>query len=1778
MPVPFEQAYTPTSTSLMTSSSGEEMSQALGFFHQRQPTDLISTNPPDYTRLEGAIMAAPGLALGSFINSVTASVGLTDEDSFKNLLQKNLPRAYDYYIRNQGAVDLIGQGGGVLIPGTLGVKAVRLTGEFGATMRAIPFLGRMFVDTQRMARVERLMGLEAERLAASGVGANFESLPGTVSVYAQLAKERRMLGYVKGLKESAAAEVAVGATMHSSDVIFPKEFEWYDYLPFVGAGALLSVGIEAVVARKAISEATHRTAFLHSAALDPSLFLVGHIDDFTVRTGGEDVAITLRQSNSAELETIAREDALAQTNPLYHENINQAQLENEAYIFGRTQPSRAGQITSQAQQRGYVDKIASRAVPEVAPAFQITREQKANLKEALRDDPTAILGFKEFRDFSPDTQLGTTLQKNVNEYIQSLERAAVLGTKRIQGGKVGHGEIIQLQKKVADAQERARIWKTEMQPFVLRNGEWMPVSNNIVLFTDFADARSIIKADTELELKGLAVNNHVDPTTKNKFSARVDYQFNTSISMKELLDKSLYERSTWYSLYDKMIDNLARVRKEHKNFSIPVTKSDHWIRQEAIDEALRRGSIQEDALLFQKGYSLEQMRHDVLEGKFQDFLTILKRNEKLNAAPESLRKAALVSDDAIRYMLNLPREQFGQLSPLEELFHALRMQGEDNLNALTYGQIVDQALKMKHFPSGYEFLAKDAQQLKKNSYQTLMRGGSFTNLKAPNGNYLRPLIGWRVNMTPQKFTRQAIDQTMLERRNEVLGILTQQYIDPGTARTIAPQASFVSRLATKILPSEIYKRASAVDLLNQSSLRGSGRLTYGRFAARDDAVLQAANDINTIIDKEVLNEIDALYNMPSKSGQTHIQTWDKLKAKANESSLFMFGEFARARQAGWYINKAPIKNAQGKYQFVLDEESDFNAKRFRQLFGRDIQKGDLLPAVTNDRSYKPLEVDELSFNAAQSFNEAGTTLLPEQNKLRQAMGLAPIREKNWWMPPRVFTDKHIAYLVSQEEGGTIKRIITGNTEKELADKKGSQEVQEYLRTNNAVIYSQKEMVDALGRPAFLQARDRAFFNLLDAGDPLVKGTKASRGSSVDPFATSGRELLDESIRSINRQMQNIGRDSIGLMFEPQITYAGRMSQIDAVEGNAKNVWQYYKDQILGERSLKSDSVIGPIYRHLESGADTALEYYWDATKGRGILGAVTNTVRTKLGLEGKHFTELKAKLGDWLPYNTAEEFATSRYNIKPPVRSREVAAKLNQITSLLTLRLMEIAHPLLNFSGVIATMPAVIQALKQRPAENFTEWQSRVSHYGSFIDVNKKPTPFLNTARLMVSGAYRGMTQAGRADWDYAARNGLLRQEVAEIQKTLSSPLKGEGYVSHFVSTWSDKLSILSDKSEEFSRGWAHMAGLLLADQHGLQGDLIRHTFAHRFANEIIGDYRAINRPTVFQGTVGMPLGLFQTYMWNYYQRLFSYIENRDFRAATTQLAMQASVFGGVTIPGFSYFSDLWSNGLFGQSHPVDEIQTRFGPEMADLLLYGTISNIPKIFGGDGIALYSRGDITPRIPTFINPKNVPIANFAINTMTALGKAFDMVRPGGVYSNQQMMELVGTYSQSRPLGRLFELASGYAVDRRGNVISNDVRSWSSVAARVIGMRPLNEAKQIEVLQRQKTIELSQYAMRTRLRDGIKSAVRGGSVNGEMLAQAFEDYAVSGGNSKYFPQFVKAAYMNAVTPKAQLKLEQLLKNNARIQDAIRLMNAGVSFDPQVDTSEVTTQTQPEEGNVP
>src|SRR3546814_2658119 len=95
---------------------------------------------------------------------------------------------------------------------------------------------------------------------------------------------------------------------------------------------------------------------------------------------------------------------------------------------------------------------------------------------------------------------------------------------------------------------------------------------------------------------------------------------------------------------------------------------------------------------------------------------------------------------------------------------------------------------------------------------------------------------------------------------------------------------------------------------------------------------------------------------------------------------------------------------------------------------------------------------------------------------------------------------------------------------------------------------------------------------------------------------------------------------------------------------------------------------------------------------------------------------------------------------------------------------------------------------------------------------------------------------------------------------------------------------------------------------------------------------------------------------------MFRLFETHNTRALASQAVWQAGIFGAKS------FGPFWekANSMFFDRGGVltgeesDSFEKRLGTTEGDILLYGTLSNLPKLFGGDGASVYTRGDTNVR--------------------------------------------------------------------------------------------------------------------------------------------------------------------------------------------------------------------------
>lgn len=425
--------------------------------------------------------------------------------------------------------------------------------------------------------------------------------------------------------------------------------------------------------------------------------------------------------------------------------------------------------------------------------------------------------------------------------------------------------------------------------------------------------------------------------------------------------------------------------------------------------------------------------------------------------------------------------------------------------------------------------------------------------------------------------------------------------------------------------------------------------------------------------------------------------------------------------------------------------------------------------------------------------------------------------------------------------------------------------------------------------------------------------------------------------------------------------------------------------------------------------------------------------------------------------------------------------------------------------------------------------------------------------KLAKRGFERAWSRSSDAAFERLSKKGYLSQEVAEFQRQFNAAEADAGAIRKFFSKGVDWVSILSDKSEDFSRSWAHFIGEELGSQLGITSVEALDNFAHDIANKMIANYSPHNRPEIFQGAVGAPIGLYQSFMYNYWQRLFRYVETKDMRSLATQYAMQGGLFGAKTFPGFEQANALFFSQADGETSPYDGLINKFGQSAGDWLMAGSMSNLPKLFGAEGVDLYSRGDVSPRLPGLNLP---PAATLFTKIKEGIGRTIDLFseqNPG--ISMQQIGELLSNTIPNRPLAGWAEvlMADSKDTDGYGQLVAES-QGYMESAYRMMGLRSLRQSKELEAFYGNKEAQEIEASKKERLREASRAMIRSG--NPDAIDKIWEAYQLNGGDARNFRRWWIDNFEAATETRTSRQLESVANDPQRASQLQRLLDAEIS----------------------
>ena len=1102
---------------------------------------------------------------------------------------------------------------------------------------------------------------------------------------------------------------------------------------------------------------------------------------------------------------------------------------------------------------------------------------------------------------------------------------------------------------------------------------------------------------------------------------------------------------------------------------------------------------------------------------------------------ERIKELGTELDAKTRFTLNLPTRSnneylFGENSV--ELRQTLRAALDDTV---TYDELLNT----------YKDATKKYNPFATPDDNTKLTGDLFNYNLNRKGEWLQPLLGYFDPAAPAMLNKDSLRMAIIAHKADQINTLAQEGLLANlTKNTLNHPATMEVLNTAKLANNQVAYLQN-----NRSMLLGQFLTT--EFKNRYSALIKNAMDVRQLINKVTENHINRVMRglLPNLEALSSITGASK-KSRALYDSYYSFA-------GGWDIERA-IELDNGLIGFVLE-----NTPNNRKRLGRAVKPDDLL---TSPKTNKPVVLDAAANTLRMELEDIYADILQQRNLLRKARGLAPIKRRNFYVPPPRTKGKLIGYTLDENNN-----LVAGKT---------------VIADNAHEFKAMKAALNLAPNERFLAAEEiRAFTDLwqqleLDFIDPTTLAAKPAGSKGILRGQELNAQALDDTIEYIKNAYTQVSDGFVRTMFEAQLKHT-RMRE--AAEGNimagyankAGNIYDEYRKALLGVPDYVNERGVNVPLKAAENISDALLEemHYQLKIPKQWIADAYGKLGRPiipkKLNVS---FESLANDLKDYTPFATVDEYIAYKQAKNPPWRTAGIARNMRSFAAFVLLRALEIPHAMMNMSGLIVNIPAIVG-------------RRGVPTMGSVKGAKDgEKIPVMDTAAIIDRGIKRlwESNKRGTRDWEYMVRMGFVTQKVADLQtamntiknaSTLEKVMIGDARFQNWrriknpvkrhkamvrAKGVSGMLSIISDTSEDWSRQLAHFVGLELADYQGITKFADRHAFANDFANQTIANYNPLNRPEMYQSAVGSLYGLFLSYVQQYYQRLFLWVEQRDTGALAKNLGLQASLFGAMSLPLMNQFAALLG-GEKELDSVLDNIYDKFGPEVGSVIANGGFNQITTLFGLPAMGINARGDINIRTPAtdsiaqgnIVMPVSVQLLSDTISGVYEIASKY--VDPNVPLSGQNVAEILARQLPSRALKGVITVAyaGGKESDVYGNLMA-ETRGWMENAKRSLGVRSLRQQRELEAYYANRTMLAKEAEQMARVRQATRAAIRAEQY--DRLVEIFEDYLSAGGRPENYKLWVEGIIEEATNTRLKNQLQQSLRSPAQQRLAQRIQLYG------------------------
>ena len=741
----------------------------------------------------------------------------------------------------------------------------------------------------------------------------------------------------------------------------------------------------------------------------------------------------------------------------------------------------------------------------------------------------------------------------------------------------------------------------------------------------------------------------------------------------------------------------------------------------------------------------------------------------------------------------------------------------------------------------------------------------------------------------------------------------------------------------------------------------------------------------------------------------------------------------------------------------------------------------------------------------------GREMYELKNANLKALGKPELGDIGFWAPSFNPRNKSLAYVLDKIDGKVS--MLYANDDQLLAS--SLQAYKESLVGKFGAGWKHHvEIVTKADQEAYNKIAGRHDSLYMQAADL----TKQHGGSSASTLVSTDTSVFKDLLQGYQHHVSQGVEDVAEILMAPTMHHLQNLSKLSqglyspATKGIAEklaskpvDLGQSFRNILLGRPLLSEHKTWADWQQRGQVVTDSLMRTVNDIFEPlvTPITGKLTGAkIRTEA--DWKEILKKQDEMGMIKPFDGLDQtLGLHRYltegkgGLAAPT-SRAIALG-NGLAATVLLRFMELAQPLVN----MLSLPILTSAAVNRKMA------------GAFMGASLDESVKFSTAEAMYSGVRLMNSTQGKHIRKIFQDHGDLSMELRNVTELLEHSRSLDPGIQTQVEKGLEALSNqdsklnwfvkAADKSEQMSREVAAFTGWHIAKTTypGIS-DIGAYTFARNFMDEAIGNYTAAQRPAMFQGTFGVAMGLFQTYMLTLAQNMYRQVEHRDWRSLGKLLLTQSSIFGAQSLPGFHVVSEAIAENFSDQNFDLRTGTIRaVGDPVASMLLYGLPSSI-----GPGIA--TRGDIQPRVPNPFQVDSLALVNIAGQAYKSGERLASAAFSADGNTGKAMLEALSLQSISRPVARISELIAGQSITSRGDVVLKDSELYTmqGVISRVMATRPLEEIKAREVLHLRSVYGAADSEKRRNVTEKLKSYLRNGEPDAEAVDRLAAEYMRTG----------------------------------------------------------------------